>query len=149
MIKYLLTILSIFLTTISYYTNISSVEEKYKLDGLIIEYSNISTSINNSPVYEIKLYADKYITYGVKDSNEIKKVKLSDIEYNEIVNYAFSNRFLSLKKGLTDPNVLDGSYSSIILYANGKEIYSNGGDNVTNRIYNKLVNLLRDKEREE
>ena len=149
MIKYLLSILSVFLVTILYYPNIDNVKDKYKLDGLVIEYNHYSCCIANPPVYEIKLYADKYITYGYKESDEIKKVKLTDLEYNEIVNYAFSNKILSLKKGLTDPNILDGSHSSITLYANGKKIYSNGGDNVTNGRYNKLVHLLRDKEKEE
>lgn len=122
------------------------VANKYNLSGLVIKYESASVMVYNAPSYEIKLYADKYITYGYSGEDIVKRVDLTDKEYNKIINYAFSEKIMGLRGNLTDPNVLDGNHSRITLYENGKEVYSNGGDNVSNRRYNKLVRLLRDKE---
>ena len=128
---------------------VEPVTSKYNLSGLVIKYSSSSVMIYNGDEhgYELKLYADKYITYGNYDEEE-KRVDLTDEEYEEIINYAFSDKFMNLSGNLTDPNVLDGSHSSITLYADNKVIKSIGGDNVSNRKYNRLVRLLLNKRRE-
>ena len=120
----------------------------YNLSGLVIEYKSSPVMYADPSVYTVKLYADKYITYGYSDEDDIIKIDLTDEEYEKIINFAFSDRFLSLNHNLTDPNVLDGSHSSITLYADSKVLFSVGGDNVSNSRYNRLVHLLLNKRRE-
>ena len=120
----------------------------YNLSGLVIEYQSSSVMYADPSVYTVKLYADKYITYGYSDEDDYIRVDLTDEEYEKIINFAFSERFLSLDHNLTDPNVLDGSHSSITLYADSKVLFSVGGDNVSNSRYNRLVRLLLNKRRE-
>ena len=120
----------------------------YNLSGLVIEYKSSPVMYADPSVYTVKLYADKYITYGYSDEDDIIKIDLTDEEYEKIINFAFSDRFLSLDHNLTDPNVLDGSHSSITLYADSKVLFSVGGDNVSNSRYNRLVHLLLNKRRE-
>ncbi len=127
---------------------VEPVTSKYNLSGLVIEYSSASVMYYNAPKYEVKLYADKYITYGYSDEEEFERVDLDDEDYDKIINYAFSDKFMNLSGNLTDPEVLDGSHSSITLYADNKVVKSIGGDNVSNRKYNRLVRLLLNKRRE-
>ena len=121
----------------------------YKLSDLVIEYNRSSVMEYNAPFYEVKLYADKYITYGYSNEDDLIRRDLTDEEYKEIIDYAFSNVFMSLDTNLTNPNILDGEHSGIYLYADGEIIFHTGGDNVTNSRYNKLVHLLMDKKKEE
>ena len=120
----------------------------YNLSGLVIEYKSSPVMYANPSEYTVKLYADKYIIYGYSDEDDYIRIDLTDEEYEKIINFAFSERFLSLDHNLTDPNVLDGSHSSITLYADSKVLFSVGGDNVSNSRYNRLVRLLLNKRRE-
>ena len=113
-------------------------------DGaVVLVYSShpVFSSSENSNEYNITLYDDK--TLSVSNYGKMsKKINVSDEDYQKIINYAFSSKFVNLKKDLTDDRVLDGSYNSIELYFEDGTSKKYGGYNPTNKTFLKLRDML-------
>ena len=110
---------------------------------LLIEYTSSAQELANSTYY-IRVYDNKKIRYGMEGEKKDKRKKLSDKEYQEIINIALSKKFLALEgKDIADKNVLDGYYEYITVYEGKKEVRI-GGSNPANKYFNKLVKLLND-----
>lgn len=119
--------------------------KEYNKNGLIIEYrvgSNYGTLDEMNNKYIIKLNSDKILSYGYKNDEELKSKKLTQKQFEEIINYAFSKDIISLNKDLSDPNTLDGSSSYITIYYDNNESKTMGGLNPNNEKYSKLIKLL-------
>lgn len=109
--------------------------------NLIIEYTSSAQELANSTYY-IKIYDNKKIRYGREEDKNDKSKTIKDKDYQEIINIAFSDKFLSLEgKDISNKNVLDGYYKYITIYDNKKEIRI-GGSNPSNKYYNELESLI-------
>ena len=118
---------------------------------LVIEYTSeaIFTDGKNKNVNFIRLYDDKTISIGTNEKIKTKKDVASE-EYQEIINYAFSSKFINLKEDLSDKSVLDGSKQYITLFFEDGTSKKTGGVNPTNKTFQKLYDMLIEAiEREE
>ena len=117
---------------------------------LVIEYksSPVFTSSEYNNDYYIRLYDDKTISTGKGDKISTK-VDVSDEDYQEIINYAFSNSFINLKEDLSDDSVMDGSSQYITLFFEDGTSKKYGGMNPTNKKFEKLYEMLYEATKEE
>lgn len=141
--KYLIVILCLIalLTGCSTKETKSLVEKKLS-DGLILSYQANTSGLESEPYYEIKVYAGKYITYGYSNLDGFSEVKLTDEQYQEIVNYIESKEFLSLDNDISNNNAVSEKYSRIVIYYNDYTNLSIGGTNISDETYLGLVSLL-------
>ena len=111
--------------------------------NLVLEYNSYAIFSNTAKpnVYYIRIYDDKTISIGSNDELKLKK-EIADEDYQKIVNYAFSSKFINLKEDLSDKSVMDGSYRYIILYNEDGTSKKYGGANPSNRTFLKLYDML-------
>ena len=123
----------------------NSIIKEYKKDGVVIEYSSNPNfgSMDDIINYRttIVLFSDKTIKY-TKGKNKAQIFKLTDDEYNEIINYAFGVSFSSLDNDVSDDSIMDGNHEAITIYYEDGTEKTIGGNNPTNKKFNKLVSLL-------
>lgn len=120
-------------------------EKKIKDSGVVVFYKTypMHGTVESMENYRyVELYSDKTLKSGTANTDEFEEKKLSDEEYKEIVDYAFSKKFTSLDKDISDNRVSDGINSSITIYYNDGTSFTTGGANPNNKTYSKLVNLL-------
>ena len=123
----------------------NSIIKEYKKDGVVIEYSisptfgSMDDMINDKTT--IVLFSDKTIKY-TKGKNKAQIFKLTDDEYDEIINYAFGVSFSSLDNDVSDDSIMDGNHEAITIYYEDGTEKTIGGNNPTNKKFNKLVSLL-------
>ncbi len=113
-------------------------------EGLILYFEEGSWSTANPEISETRIYSDKTITYGYRTNDEkyeIGNMKLPDEAYQSIVDIAFSKKFLSLDKDITGFETEGGSSSYITIYYDGKS-FRTGGQNIKDKTYQKLVELV-------
>lgn len=112
-------------------------------NGLILTYKSMDAyGTADRPYYEINLYTNKHITAGYSNLDGFSDKELTDEQFQEIVDYINSDKFLSLKEDLTDPALLDGTSTSIVIYYADGTKFKTGGLNVSNQTYNGLIELL-------
>jgi len=123
----------------------NSIIKEYKKDGVVIEYSSnpnfgsMDDIINHKVM--LTLSSNKTIEY-IKGKNKAQIFKLTDDEYNEIINYAFGVSFSSLDNDVSDDSIMDGNHEAITIYYEDGTEKTIGGNNPTNKKFNKLVSLL-------
>lgn len=112
-------------------------------EGLILLLKEGSMSVKDPEVEETRIYSDKTITYSQGPTGstiEIGRMQLTDTQYQNIIDAAFKEDFLNLKSDIGQE--VEGGYSSnITIYYDGKE-FTTGGQNVDNKTYNKLLELI-------
>ena len=114
---------------------------------LIIEYTSSPQELANTTYY-IRIYDNKKVRYGMEGEKKDKRKTLSDQEYQDIINLAFSKKVLSLEgKDISNSMVLDGYFEYITIYDNKKEIRI-GGSNPSNKYFNKLVGMINGVKKE-
>ena len=117
--------------------------------NLIIEYTNEPQSIMNSKRI-IRIYDNKGVEFALENSDVVRTKFISDEEYQNIINLAFSKKILSLEgKDISNSNVLDGYWTYITIYTENSKGIRIGGSNPSNKEFNKLVRLIRDLEKNE
>lgn len=117
--------------------------------NLIIEYTNEPQSIMNSKRI-IRIYDNKGVEFARENSDVVRTKFISDEEYQNIINLAFSKKILSLEgKDISNSNVLDGYFTYITIYTENSNGIRIGGSNPSNKEFNKLVRLIRDLEKNE
>ena len=104
-------------------------------------YSNYGAEEEMSNYYYITVTSDKKITWG-KIKSDIKSKELTDKEYQEIIDMAFTQSFKDIGTDISDESVLDGYSSYITLYYNDGEEFKTGGLNPNNTKYNNHVKKL-------
>ena len=113
--------------------------------GLILNYKSTEAYVTvDRPYYEINLYANKHITAGYSNLDGFSDKELTDEQFQKIVDYINSDKFLSLKEDLTDHAILDGTSTSIVIYYADGTTFKTGGLNVSNPTYNGLIELLNE-----
>lgn len=114
-------------------------------DGnMIIEYTEEPQALMNSMRY-IRIYDNKKVEFGRQESDVVRTKTISDEKYNEIINIAFSKKFLSLEgKDISDSRVLDGYFTYITVYTENSKGVRIGGSNPSQKTFNKLVRLIED-----
>lgn len=141
--KLLIVSLAILLTAGCAIFTVKKSRPKEFASGLILTYTTMDAyGTVDRPYYEINLYANKHITAGYSNQDGFSDKELTDEQFQEIVDYINSDKFLSLKEDLTDPAILDGSSTSIIIYYADGTTFKTGGLNVSSKTYNGLVDLL-------
>lgn len=146
--KKFLVVLLVVTLTITGCSLISSSKNKRPKEfasGLILTYRSMDAyGTVDRPYYEISLYANKHITAGYSNLDGFSDKELTDEQFQEIVDYINSDKFLSLKEDLTDTAILDGTSTNIIIYYADGTTFKTGGLNVSNQTYNGLIELLNE-----
>lgn len=110
-------------------------------DGLVLVYEDIRASVKNSPKHIISLYSDKRLVIETTNLDGFQEKHLSDREYQEIIDFAFSKEFMTLNKDLTFKETEGGTTSYITIYYDSTSRRV-GGENVKNGTFSELINLL-------
>lgn len=145
MSKLLVIILTFILNVSGYNLNGIKIEKQPANDGVVIHYSSYvayGTIEETENVYRIKVYSDKTITYSYDLKGNFERVKLTDEQYDELINYAFSSKILNLDKDISDNDSCDGGYSYVKLHFDDDTTFETGGLNPNNKDYRKLVTML-------
>lgn len=147
--KYLVILVALLLVV----TGCGKKEEKFKKpekignsDGLVLEYESISGSVQGSPTDKISIYTDKrmileHTNKVFEEENSSKKVYLTEKEYQDFMDIAFSKDFLNLDKNLTTTETEGGSVRYITVYYDDTS-FATGGQNIHNDTFKKLEKLL-------
>lgn len=120
-------------------------DKKPNDNGVVVFYKSYpmhGTVESMENYYYVELSTDKKLKTGYANTDKIEEKYLTDEKYNEIIDYAFSKKFISLSKDISDNMVADGTRSSIIIYYSDGTSFTTGGANPNNKVYNKLVYLL-------
>ena len=145
MSKLLVIVLTLILNISGYSLNGIKIEKQPAKEGVVIHYSShvaYGTLEDTKNVYRIKVYSDKTITYGYDSSGKFTKVELTDEQYDELIDYAFSSKILTLDEDISDNDSCDGGYSYIKLHFADNTTFKTGGLNPYNENYRKLVTML-------
>lgn len=145
MSKLLVIILTLILNISGYSLNGIKIEKQPAKEGVVIHYSShvaYGTLEDTKNVYRIKVYSDKTITYSYDSSGKFTKVELTDEQYDELIDYAFSSKILTLDEDISDNDSYDGGYSYVKLHFADNTTFETGGLNPYNGNYKKLVNML-------
>ncbi len=130
-------------------SNTNTVTKYGNEEGLIIQYERYATtadreeytvSVTNAEDKKIILYSLSYFEDGKIHSKSSYK-ELSDEEYKKIESLAFSKEFLELNSDLTGFETEGGHTSYITVYYNDTS-FRTGGQNIENKLYDELVELL-------
>ena len=116
-------------------------------NGDIIVYSespNFGTREDEYDYYYITLNSDRELTWGKAVSGVSGRKNLSVSQYQAIINFAFAEKFKNIGEDISDKSVMDGTNSSITLYYSDKSTFVTGGVNPKNKLYNQLVNKLKE-----
>ena len=141
--KLLIVSLVILLTAGCAIFTVNKTRPKEFASGLILTYTTMDAyGTADRPYYEINLYANKHITAGYSDQDGFSDKELTDEQFQTIIDYINNDKFLSLKEDLTDPAILDGSSTKVVIYYADGTTFKTGGLNVSSNTYNGLVDLL-------
>ncbi len=115
-------------------------------NNVVIEYKSIAGSVAGSPTDRIVIYTDKKADIEHTDKiseaeNRKRTVILSEKEYQEIIDLAFQERFMTLNNNLTTEQTEGGSVEYITIYYD-KTSRKVGGQNIENETFKKLEKLI-------
>lgn len=115
-------------------------------NNVVIEYESIAGSVAGSPTDRIVIYTDKkadieHTDKLVEAENRKKTVTLSEEEYQEIIDLAFQEKFMTLKTDLTTEQTAGGSVEYITIYYD-KTSREVGGQNIEDETFKKLEKLI-------
>ncbi len=110
-------------------------------EGIVITYHGGPAGVENPVYQEATLRTDKSIQIGKSNEDGFKTVSLTQSQYDEILEEAFGEKFLSLKSEDIGEEVEGGYYERITLYYDGKT-FTVGGSNIRNKTFQNVKNML-------
>ncbi len=115
-------------------------------DGIVLKYRSIVGSVAGSPTSIITIYTDQRMVLehtdkSVEEANTSKTITLTDQQYEEVINMAFSKEFLNLPEDLTTMETAGGSVEYITVYYDDT-LFQVGGQYIKNSTFTKLEDLL-------
>lgn len=119
-------------------TSKQTIKEESK-EGIVIQhFVRNDNDLDND--YNIEVYSDKKIVYSYLSYDGFEEIKLSDNQYEELINYAFSSKLLSLDENISSDK--SGVSSYVVLYFEDGTIFKTGGINPNNKNYKKVITML-------
>ena len=113
----------------------------------VLEYtrsSNYGTLEDTKNYYFITVYANKKIVSGRINDTEYKEKTLTDKEYQEVMDLAFTSSFKNMGSDISDNSIMDGSSQYITLYYADGTTFKTGGLNPTKKEFTKVANKLEE-----
>lgn len=110
--------------------------------NLVISYQGGASGVKDAIYDVIELYDDEKIVSSRTDLDGFRAKELSHEEYEEIINYAFSDNIKSLD-GKDVGEEVEGGYCETIKLYKGLKKYVIKGCNIQNEDVNKLIDLLK------
>ena len=139
-------LLIVLLTSILLITGCRSKIEPTTSD-IVLEYTsstNFGTLEDTQNYYYITVYADKKIISGRAKEDNFKEKTLSDKDYNELIDLAFSSSFKDMGSNISDNSIMDGSSQYITVYYADGTSFKTGGLNPTKEEFTKVEEKLRE-----
>lgn len=115
-------------------------------DNVVLVYEISNGSVAGAPTTETTVYKDKNMTIKhtnkmFEEENSEKTITLSEQDYQKIIDFAFSEDFMTLDKDLTSELTEGGSVYYITIYYDGTS-HCVGGQNVKNETFDKLETII-------
>lgn len=115
-------------------------------DGLVLKYESIAGSVVGSPTDRILIYKDKkmileHTNDAYAEENSSLTIDLTEQQYQDVIEIAFSEKFLGLAKDLTSMETAGGLVNYITVYYDDTS-FTTGGQHITNTTFNSLEELL-------
>lgn len=140
--KYLIVLLVLILLVTGCSLFNKEKENKELAKDVILSYRLSTTESFDQPYYEVNVYADKHMTKTYSNTEGWSEVKLTDEQFQEIVDYINRDDFLSLKQDLSLAVISDGEYSEVIVYYADGTSFSVEGYEITDPVFKGLIELL-------
>jgi hypothetical protein len=112
---------------------------------MVLEYTS---SVNGGSIeevnnyYYIRVYADKRLIEGYANLDGFKEINLTDSQYQELIDLAFTKKFKKMGSDISDKHILDGSSQHITLFYADGTTFKTGGLNPTNKQFKNVVEKL-------